>query len=238
MEIHNDFQENGDNAPKLVASKKNQPAITGPIKVLFLDDHVPFLSLFSNIHLFAKMFVANKMQDSVFTPINLDGAPTECIGSGGSYATYFSIPECKSEQDVQKVVSAINNADVIVCGGLSGNVLGFNFGLNTKLGSFAEAVAKRVSNGFKNIIRYNSKEDLSNCLECFKELPPIVERGQNAYGKIFELIKQMQPKRNFIQNHKIESVVTVGVIVGLCYEYFSGDSKNSSVKALRGVFKG
>ncbi len=201
------------------------------MKVLFLDNSEPFLcSVLSDIHWFARFFVANKMLAPFYTRVNLDGAPTECVGSDGSYATYFSIPKCKSRQDIKEVVSAINDADVIVCGRLSGNIFGVNFSLNTKFGSFAEAVAKRVSNGFKNVIRYNSEEDLSGYLGCFKELPPVIERGQQSYDEIFKLIKQMQPKRNFIQNHKIESVVTVGVIVFLCYEYFSRDFKNNSVK--------
>ena len=221
MEIHNDFQKNGDNAPKLVESKKKQPAITGPMKVLFLDDNVPCPSFFSAIHLFAKRFVANNMQNTFDTVLDIDnGKPTECVGSGGCYATYFSIPLCKSEQDIKKVVSAISDTDVIVCGRLSGNILGFNFSPNAELGPVADAIAERVYGGFGNVIRYNSEGDLSNYIECFEKLPPIVERNQLAYEKIFELAKEMQPKRNFIQNHEIESSIVLAILLGLGYQVF------------------
>lgn len=88
------------------------------------------------------------MQTPIFAFIDTNGTPTECIGSGGSYATYFNIPLCKNEQDLAKVISAISDTDVIVCGRLSGPVLNFNF-INTSLGPFVEAIAKRVSNGFR-----------------------------------------------------------------------------------------
>ena len=229
MEIRNDFQENDDNAPKLVESKKKQPAITGPIKVLFLDDDKPFSKLLpSNINWFAKFFVANEMQDPVYTMIDIDGVPAKCAGSNGSYATYFSIPLCKDEQNIREVVSAINDADVIVCGKLSENILGFNFGLDTNVGPFAKAIEERVKNGFKNVIRYYSKGDVDDYLTGFKGLPSIIEADQYSYEKIFKLIKEMQPKRNFIQNHKVESSIILAMLLGLGYKLSENGSPETS----------
>ena len=233
MEIRNDFQENDDNAPKLVESKKKQPAITGPMKVLFLDDNVPHPNFFSAIHLFAKQFVANNMQNTFNTVLDIhNGKPTECVGSGGCYATYFSILQCK-EQDVEKVVSAINDADVIVCGKLSENILGFNFGLDTNVGPFAEAIAERVRNGFKNVIRYCSKGDVVNYLTGFEELPPIIEQDQHSYEEIFKLIKSMQPKQPKQPKRKRSksaeiSITAILALLGLEYGFSESSSPETS----------
>ena len=232
MEVRNDFQENDDNAPKLVESKKKQPAITGPIKVLFLDDDKPFSKLLpSNINWFAKFFVANEMQAPVYTMIDIDGVPAECAGSNGSYATYFSIPLCKNEQNIREVVSAINDADVIVCGKLSENILGFNFGLDTNVGPFAEAIAERVRNGFKNVIRYCSKGDVVNYLTGFEELHPIIEQGQYSYEEIFKLIKSMQPKqpkRKFRSKSAEISIAAILALLGLGYGFSESSSPETS----------
>lgn len=97
MEEINYDQENDNEKLNLVEiEKEKKPAITGPVKVLFLDDCKPFSPFPSSIHLFAKLFVANKMQAPFYTMIDLDGTSTECIGSGGAYAAYFSIPLCIS----------------------------------------------------------------------------------------------------------------------------------------------
>ena len=182
------YDQKNNNKPQLVKIQENT------FNVLFLDDCRPFGPFPSSIHYLAREFVANKMMSSVRTPVDhIYGSPVKCIGSD-CYVIYFSMPECK---DKQKVVSAINNADVIVCDRLSGNNI-------SRL--FAEAIARRVSNGFKNVIRYNSKGDLSNYTECFKklpiclkELPPIVDHGQHDDQRIFELIKGMQLKKNEAQ---------------------------------------